>query len=149
MCFVNLITCEKEAVFELEGHSKQVFQECIVVLRYPMTPECQYFLPTQSDSSSHFVLTGGIILREVISLNFEYQYLPLYIKKEHYRVIKENDKYFVVSDKKESLQNRYVQYIDSLDVTCNRLSYGYDTISNIKSESSTSGSDEKGVCLTE
>ena len=49
-------------------------------------------------------------------------------------MIKENDKYFVVSDRKESLQNRYVQYmrrIDSLDATYNRLSHGYDTISDI------------------
>lgn len=134
MCFMSLIACKREAVFELEGNSEQVLRERTVGLRYPTAPGRQYFLSTQADSSGHFLLTGEIIPGKAASLNFGYQHLPLYVEKEHYRVIKENDKYFVVSDRKESLQNRYVQYmrrIDSLDATYNRLSHGYDTIFDI------------------
>ena len=49
-------------------------------------------------------------------------------------MVKENDNYYILSDQKESLQNRYVQYmrrIYSLDSAYNQLCRGYDTISDI------------------
>ena len=59
MCFMSLIACKREAVFELEGNSEQVLRERTVGLRYPTAPGRQYFLSTQADSSGHFLLTGN------------------------------------------------------------------------------------------
>ena len=49
-------------------------------------------------------------------------------------MVKEHDNYYLLSDQKESLQNRYVQYMrqmNSLDSAYNQLCQGYDTISDI------------------
>jgi len=132
--FVSLIACKQEVVFELEGHSEQTLRNGTVGLRYPTAPERQYFLSTQADSSDCFFLTGEIVPGKVAFLNFGYQHLPLYVEKQHYRVVKEGDNYYILSDQKESLQNRYVQYmrqIYSLDSAYNQLCRGYDTISDI------------------
>ena len=132
--FMSLIACKQEAIFELEGHSGQALRNGTVGLRYPTAPGRQYFLSTQADSSDCFFLTGEITPGKVAFLNFGYQRLPLYVEKQHYRVVKESDNYYILSDQKESLQNRYVQYmcqIYTLDSAYNRLCQGYDTISDI------------------
>lgn len=132
--FMSLIACKQEAIFELEGHSGQALRNGTVGLRYPTAPGRQYFLSTQADSSDCFFLTGEITPGKVAFLNFGYQHLPLYVEKQHYRVVKERDNYYILSDQKESLQNRYVQYmcqIYTLDSAYNRLCQGYDTISDI------------------
>ena len=106
----------------------------VIGLRYPTAPGRQYFLSTQADSGDYFFLTGEITPGKVTFLDFGYQHLPLYVEKQHYRVVKENDNYYILSDQKESLQNRYVQYmrrIYSLDSAYNQLCRGYDTISDI------------------
>lgn len=132
--FMSLIACKQEAIFKLEGHSGQALRNGTVGLRYPTAPGRQYFLSTQADSSDCFFLTGEITPGKVAFLNFGYQHLPLYVEKQHYRVVKESDNYYILSDQKESLQNRYVQYmcqIYTLDSAYNRLCQGYDTISDI------------------
>lgn len=131
---VGLVACKKESVFELEGHSGQALRNGTVGLRYPTAPGRRYFLSAQADSSDYFFLTGEITPGKIAFLNFGYQHLPLYVEKQHYRVVKENNNYYILSDQKESLQNRYVQYmrqIYSLDSAYNRLCQGYDTISDI------------------
>ena len=132
--FMVLVACKREAVFELEGYSGQILRDRTVGLRYPTAPGRQYFLSTQADSGDYFFLTGEITPGKVTFLDFGYQHLPLYVEKQHYRVVKENDNYYILSDQKESLQNRYVQYmrrIYSLDSAYNQLCRGYDTISDI------------------
>ena len=109
--FMVLVACKREAVFELEGYSGQILRDRTVGLRYPTAPGRQYFLSTQADSGDYFFLTGEITPGKVTFLDFGYQHLPLYVEKQHYRVVKENDNYYILSDQKESLQNRYVQYM--------------------------------------
>lgn len=134
LLFVSLAACRKAAVFELEGHSEQALRNGTVGLRYPTAPGRQYFLETRADSTDGFFLTGEVTPGRVAELTFGYQHLPLYVEKQHYRVVKENDRYYILSDQKESLQNRYVQYmrrIHALDAVYNQLSQGYDTITDI------------------
>lgn len=132
--FVSLVACRKEAVFELEGHSEQALGNGTVGLRYPTAPGRQYFLDTRADSTDRFYLTGEVAVGKVAELTFGYQHLPLYVEKQHYRVVKENDKYYVLSDLEGSMQNRYVQFmrrVHALDSAYERLSRGYDTITDI------------------
>lgn len=141
-CISSFLWCwspVREKLFsELEGYSGQILRDRTVGLRYPTAPGRQYFLSTQADSGDYFFLTGEITPGKVTFLDFGYQHLPLYVEKQHYRVVKENDNYYILSDQKESLQNRYVQYmrrIYSLDSAYNQLCRGYDTISDIGRES--------------
>ena len=92
--FMVLVACKREAVFELEGYSGQILRDRTVGLRYPTAPGRQYFLSTQADSGDYFFLTGEITPGKVTFLEFGYQHLPLYVEKQHYRVVKENDNYY-------------------------------------------------------
>ena len=86
--FMVLVACKREAVFELEGYSGQILRDRTVGLRYPTAPGRQYFLSTQADSGDYFFLTGEITPGKVTFLDFGYQHLPLYVEKQHYRVVK-------------------------------------------------------------
>lgn len=130
----GLTACREQAVFQLEGQSKQSLRSKTVGLRYPTAHGREYFLTTTADSSGHFFLTGAITPGKIAVLHFGYQHLPFYMDNEPYRVIKENDHYYVVSDQKESMQNRYVRFmrhINSLDSAYSKLGANYDTISDI------------------
>lgn len=132
--FAILFACKEKPVFQLEGHSGQALRNGTVGLGYPTAPGRQYFLSTQADSNDCFALSGEIVPGKVAYLHFGYQHLPLYLERQHYRVVKEGDDYYVLSDRKESLQNRYVEYmrrIRSLEADYNRQSQGYDTITDI------------------
>lgn len=131
----GLMACNEQTVFKLEGHSDEPLRSKTVGLRYPTARGRQYFLSGVADSCGNFSLTGEIIPGKVVFLNFGYRHLPFYAEKQHYRVVKENDNYYVVSDRPESLQNQYVAYLRrvySLDSAYYRLSQGYDTISDVQ-----------------
>ncbi len=131
----GLMACNERTVFKLDGRSEEPLRSNTVGLRYPTARGRQYFLSGVVDSCGNFSLTGEIIPGKVVVLHFGYQHLPLYVEKQHYRVVKENDNYYVLSDHPESLQNQYVAYlrrIYSLDSAYHQLSRGYDTIRDIQ-----------------
>lgn len=153
----GLMACKEQPVFQLEGQSAEPLRSKTVGLRYPTDPGRQYFLSTTADTNGHFLLTGTITPGKIASLNFGYQHLPVYVENQSYRVIRENDNYYVISDQKESLQNQYVRFmrhINTLDSVYNQLSAGYDTITDINRKAERSAEMKKNfatrneqVCL--
>ncbi len=134
LLLTGLMACQEENGFKLTGKVSEPLIGESIRLKYPISPKDSFFLTTTVDNSGHFCLSGSIIPQKMAFLQFGYHRLPIYMENQHYQVIPENDHYYILSNTRNSLQNRYVQFLKqiyTLDSAYHQLGKGYDTITDI------------------
>ena len=136
ICILLLVACQQSPSFRLSGKFEKIPQSQELHLRPPHThrDSSLFTLPIQTDGS--FSLEGqipsGSLL--IVQLDKDYIKIPIYAENQHYTLIEKNGHYYFISADSSSLQNRFTTYLqeaNNREETYNRLSMGYDTISDI------------------
>ena len=136
ICILLLVACQQSPSFRLSGKFEKIPQSQELHLRLPHThrDSSLFTLPIQTDGS--FSLEGqipsGSLL--IVQLDKDYIKIPIYAENQHYTLIEKNGHYYFISADSSSLQNRFTTYLqeaNNREETYNRLSMGYDTISDI------------------
>lgn len=99
--------------FRISGKIDQPFKSQTVELTVPHCQKGERLLSAPINENGSFELKGKIPLAKIVYLEMKKDHIrvPFYTASENYKLIRENENYYILSDRPSSLQNRYVSFL--------------------------------------
>lgn len=134
--WLGVVACHPQPSFQVSGKFNQTLKSKTIDVFIPQGKGDSAILSGVLNEDGSFLIKSDITPGQMLEVRLKKDYIdiPLFAENQNYTLIRENDKYYFISDDANSLQNRFITFrkeLDRLTDEYNRLCEGYDTISDI------------------